>query len=73
MVEVEVLLQRWSDPEARQWYSGDTHLHRTVDELRTVILAEDLNVALPLTSWVTIPIHRHRAVTRIFWMHSDRG
>ncbi len=38
---------------ASGWYSGDTHLHRTVDELRNVLLAEDLNVALPLTSWVT--------------------
>ena len=52
-VELKILLQRWSDPAAAGWYSGDTHLHRTVDELRNVVLAEDLNVALPLTSWVT--------------------
>lgn len=52
-VELQVALQRWSNPAAQGWYSGDTHLHRTIDELRNVILAEDLNVALPLTSWVT--------------------
>ena len=34
---------------ARGWYSGDTHTHRTLDELPNVMLAEDLNVAFPLT------------------------
>ncbi len=48
-----VELKRWCAPNAAGWYSGDTHLHRTVQELKNVLLAEDLNVALPLTSWVT--------------------
>lgn len=52
-LQLKIPLQRWSDPAAAGWYSGDTHLHRTVDELRNVLPAEDLNVALPLTSWVT--------------------
>jgi hypothetical protein len=52
-IELKIPLQRWSDPAAAGWFSGDTHLHRTVEELRNVLLAEDLNVALPLTSWVT--------------------
>ena len=29
------------------------HVHRTIDELRTVMQAEDLNVAFPLSYWVT--------------------
>ena len=33
----------------RGWYSGDTHTHRTLAELPNVMLAEDLNVAFPLT------------------------
>jgi len=37
---------------ARGWYSGDTHVHRALDELPNVLLAEDLNVALPLSYWV---------------------
>ena len=37
----------------RGWYSGDTHVHRTLADLPNLILAEDLNVALPLTHWVT--------------------
>lgn len=53
-VTVTVPLRRWIDPESRGWYSGDTHTHRTIDELRNVLLAEDLNVAFPLTSWVTV-------------------
>lgn len=53
-LDLSVELKRWSNPQSRGWYSGDTHLHRTIDELRNIIVAEDLNVALPLTNWVTI-------------------
>lgn len=52
--EIRIELRRWFDPAASGWYSGDTHLHRTVDDLKNILLAEDLNVALPLTHWVTI-------------------
>ena len=38
---------------ARGWYSGETHVHRSADELLTLVLAEDLNVAFPLSYWVT--------------------
>ena len=52
-VVVPVLLRRWVNMAQRGWYSGDTHIHRTIDELRNIILAEDLNVVFPLTNWVT--------------------
>ncbi|MCH8830228.1 MAG: CehA/McbA family metallohydrolase [Planctomycetes bacterium] len=52
-VELTFRLKRWINLAARGWYSGDTHVHRTVAELPNVMLAEDLNVALPLTHWVT--------------------
>jgi len=52
-VEVELRLDRWINMAQRGWYSGDTHVHRTMADLPNVILAEDLNVALPLTYWVT--------------------
>ncbi len=52
-VKVRLELRRWANLAARGWYSGDTHVHRSVAELPNVVLAEDLNVALPLTSWVT--------------------
>jgi hypothetical protein len=52
-VEVPVRLRRFTDLAARGWYSGDTHVHRTLEDLPTVMLAEDLNVAFPLVYWVT--------------------
>jgi hypothetical protein len=52
-VEVRVELRRWIEMAKRGWYSGDTHVHRTLAELPNVMLTEDLNVALPLVYWVT--------------------
>ena len=52
-VRMRLALPRWVNLAARGWYSGDTHLHRTVEELRNILLAEDLNVAFPLSYWVT--------------------
>ena len=50
--DLRLPLQRWINMPERGWYSGDTHVHRTLEELPNVMLAEDLNVALPLTQWV---------------------
>jgi hypothetical protein len=52
-VEVELSLKRWVNMAERNWFSGDTHVHRTLQELPLLMLAEDLNVALPQTYWVT--------------------
>jgi hypothetical protein len=46
-------LRRWIDMAKAGWYSGDTHVHRAPAELANVMLAEDLNVALPLLDWTT--------------------
>lgn len=51
-VDVELPLSRWIDMPARGWYSGDTHVHRKLEEMPNVMLAEDLHVTLPLTYWV---------------------
>ena len=50
--EVTVKLDRWINMQERGWYSGDTHVHREIADLPNLQLAEDLNVALPLTYWV---------------------
>ena len=47
------LLRRWVNMERRGWYSGETHVHRRMHELPNVMLAEDLNVAFPVTFWTT--------------------
>lgn len=52
VTEVELPTSRWIDMNARGWYSGDTHVHRSLAELPNVMRAEDLNVALPLSYWV---------------------
>lgn len=46
-------LPRWVNMAARGWFSGDTHVHRPLEEVPNLLLAEDLNVAFPLTYWVT--------------------
>lgn len=52
-VQVTVQLKRFIDLAKLGWYSGETHVHRTLGELPTAMLADDLNVALPLTYWAT--------------------
>ena len=51
-VEETIRLERWINMAELRWYSGDTHVHRSLEELPNVMLAEDLNVALPLSYWV---------------------
>ena len=50
---VTLKLERWINLAERGWFSGDTHVHRTIEELPNLMLAEDLNVSFPLTYWVT--------------------
>ncbi len=52
-VEKTLRLQRWTHLSGRGWYSGETHVHRRLHELPNVMLAEDLNVAFPVTFWTT--------------------
>jgi len=51
-LDLELKLSRWIDLAGRGWYSGDTHVHRTLAELPTAMLADDVNVAFPLLYWV---------------------
>lgn len=53
-------LRRWINMAERGWFSGDTHVHRTLEELPNVMQAEDLNVTFPLVYWVT---HAYQAPT----------
>lgn len=46
-------LKRWINLADRGWFSGETHVHRRIRELPNVMLAEDLNVAFPVTFWTT--------------------
>jgi peptidoglycan/xylan/chitin deacetylase (PgdA/CDA1 family) len=48
-----IRLRRWINMSERGWYSGDTHNHRDPAELPNVMLAEDVNVGLPMVDWTT--------------------
>jgi len=52
-LEITLPLRRWINLPERGWYSGDTHVHRGIEDLPNLMLAEDLNVTFPLTYWVT--------------------
>ena len=50
-VERTYRLERWVRMNDRGWYSGDMHLHRPLSDIALLMDAEDLNVAIPITSW----------------------
>lgn len=51
--DIEIRLKRWIDMASMGWFSGDTHVHTKIDRLKVPILAEDINVALPMVYWTT--------------------
>ncbi len=51
-VKLELTPKRFINMQAAGWYCGDTHVHRAMADLPNLVLAEDLNVALPLNYWV---------------------
>jgi hypothetical protein len=71
--DIKLMLARWVDMPAGNWYSGDTHVHRKLEDLPNLLESEDLHVALPLTYWVRaaydvpagMPVGGHPAATPI--------
>jgi hypothetical protein len=53
-VELKLPIKRWVNMAKRGWFSGDAHNHRAPAELETAMLAEDVNVALPMIDWTTV-------------------
>ena len=51
-INIDLNLKRFVNMNERGWFSGDTHVHRTMEDLPNLVMAEDLNVALPLNYWV---------------------
>ena len=47
-------IRRWVNMAERGWFSGDAHNHRAPAELESAMLAEDVNVALPMIDWTTV-------------------
>lgn len=47
-----VRLIRWIAMNRRGWYSGDLHNHRPPEQIASLLLAEDLNLAPVIADWV---------------------
>lgn len=54
MPQLKFALRRWINMAERGWFSGDTHVHRDPADLASTMLAEDVNVVLPMTQWTTV-------------------
>lgn len=52
-LRLTIPLRRWIDMASLGWWSGDAHNHRQPAELPNVMLAEDVNVGLPMVQWTT--------------------
>ena len=50
---ISIRIQRWIDMASRGWFSGDTHVHRPIRQIGIPMLADDVNVALPMVYWTT--------------------
>lgn len=48
---VPILLERWIDLAARGWWSGETHVHRPLEDVPLLLESEDLHAAPVLTQW----------------------
>lgn len=46
-------LRRWINMAEQGWYSGDAHAHREPGDLPVTMMAEDVNVVLPMIYWTT--------------------
>ena len=78
-VEVTLPIRRWINMAEQGWYSGDVHAHRSLADLPNLVLAEDLNVAMPLSHWVTAadidPVKGNRvtgAISKPEWIAVDQ-
>lgn len=49
--QATVALRRWIDMNRLGWYSGDFHVHRTMEDTPTLMEAAGLNLAAVFTMW----------------------
>ncbi|MDP6443643.1 MAG: CehA/McbA family metallohydrolase [Pirellulaceae bacterium] len=47
----EVDMVRFTDMKSKGWWSGDLHIHRPVDDIKMLMLAEDLHIGPVITWW----------------------
>jgi hypothetical protein len=64
-IHLELKLQRWIHMAAEGWYSGDTHIHLPLNQVPLPLMAEDLNVGIPITYWATDTLHNPKDNNRV--------
>jgi hypothetical protein len=67
----EVLLRRLIDLAALGWFSGETHVHRTPDEVPLLLRSEDLHVAPVMTVWNQTNLWNARPLPERLVVESD--
>ena len=50
-VTTEIQLRPWVNARALGWWSGDLHVHRPMEQIEALALAEDLNLSAVYTMW----------------------
>ena len=50
-LKLEFKMERWINMAELGWISGDLHIHRPLDDMPQLVMAEDLNVAPVITAW----------------------
>ncbi|MBI4601590.1 MAG: CehA/McbA family metallohydrolase [Planctomycetes bacterium] len=68
-----VVLERWIDLAARGWRSGETHVHRPLEEVPLLMRAEDLHVAPVITVWNQRNLWSERALPRDLLVEPEPG
>ncbi|MSU61483.1 MAG: polysaccharide deacetylase family protein [Pedosphaera sp.] len=66
MPKITFAMRRWVNMAEMGWYSGDAHNHRDPAGLPSAMLAEDVNVALPMIDWTTVTTVSPAASPRSF-------
>ncbi len=62
--EATIILERWIDMAARGWWSGETHVHRPLEDMPLLLRAEDLHAAPLLTAWNQTNLWKDRPLPR---------
>ena len=58
--ELALTLRPWVRMRERGWWSGDLHVHRTLEEMPALALAEDIQLSVVFTMWNKRSLWRDR-------------
>ncbi len=73
--ELELRIERWIDLAAQDWWSGETHVHRSHNQMPLHLRAEDLHAAPVITVWNKRNLWKERQLpaARLVEIDKDRA